>query len=90
MTTSPTTDDGRYTRHIRICLHCGARYDWRRSPSASLKMTYCGSICEGVDLGFTIEALLTIERAHTPPPGLGAVELPLSFEKTLYGLAPVD
>jgi hypothetical protein len=33
-------------------------YDWRRSPSSSLKMTYCGSLCERADLGFTIETLL--------------------------------
>lgn len=44
--------------NIRICLHCGNRYDWRRSPSSSLKMTYCGTLCERAALGFTIEALL--------------------------------
>jgi len=44
--------------HIRTCQHCGVPYDWRRSPSTSLKMTYCGSRCERGDLGFTIEALL--------------------------------
>lgn len=43
---------------IRICRHCGFAYDWRRSPSGSLKMTYCGSLCERADLGFTVEALL--------------------------------
>ena len=45
--------------NIRTCQRCGAPYDWRRSPSSSLKMTYCGSLCEHADLGFTIEALLT-------------------------------
>lgn len=49
--------------HIRECRRCGLRYDWRRSPSTSLKMTYCGSLCENADLGFTIEALLRVERA---------------------------
>lgn len=44
--------------HMRSCQHCGVRYDWRRSPSSSLKMTYCGSLCERADLGFTIEAML--------------------------------
>lgn len=44
--------------HIRTCLHCGLAYDWRRSPSSSLKMTYCGALCEKADLGFTIETLL--------------------------------
>ena len=49
-------------RHIRTCQHCHVRYDWRRSPSTSLKMTYCGSLCEAADLGFTIEALIRCER----------------------------
>lgn len=44
--------------HIRVCQHCGAPYDWRRSASLSLKMTYCGALCERADLGFTIETLL--------------------------------
>ena len=51
--------------HIKGCARCGLRYDWRRSPS-SLKMTYCGSLCEAADLGFTIDALLQIERAPRP------------------------
>ncbi len=45
--------------NMRVCEHCGLPYDWRRSPSGSLKMTYCGSLCEKADLGFTIEGLLT-------------------------------
>lgn len=45
--------------HMRICEHCRLPYDWRRSPSVSLKMTYCGSLCERADLGFTIETLLS-------------------------------
>jgi len=49
--------------HIKECRRCGLRYDWRRSASTSLKMTYCGSLCENADLGFTIEALLRVERA---------------------------
>ena len=44
--------------NIRVCQRCGMRYDWRRSPSSSLKMTFCGSLCENAELGFTIEALL--------------------------------
>ncbi|MCC6382257.1 MAG: hypothetical protein IT304_07095 [Dehalococcoidia bacterium] len=48
--------------NIRVCQHCQAPYDWRRSPSSSLKMTYCGSLCERADLGFTIEALLAERR----------------------------
>ena len=48
---------------IRVCLRCGIRYDWRRSPSSSLKMTYCGTLCEKSELGFTIESLLRAEKA---------------------------
>jgi hypothetical protein len=44
--------------HMRHCEHCGVPYDWRRSGSSSLKMTYCGVLCEKGDLGFTIETLL--------------------------------
>ena len=51
--------------NIKICAHCGIRYDWRRSPSSSLKMTYCGSLCERAGLGFTIEALLRTESPRT-------------------------
>ncbi len=56
-------DDFRFDpRHIRECGRCSLKYDWRKSPSSSLKMTYCSSLCERADLGFTIEALLRIER----------------------------
>jgi len=49
--------------NMRVCQHCGSPYDWRRSPSGSLKMTYCGSLCEKADMGFTIETLLgEVER----------------------------
>ena len=54
--------------HMKTCAHCNLRYDWRRSPSSSLKMTYCGSLCETADLGFTIESLLRAERAPRPQP----------------------
>jgi hypothetical protein len=43
---------------MRTCEHCGIPYDWRRSPSSSLKMTYCGSLCERAHLGFTIDTLI--------------------------------
>lgn len=48
--------------NIKVCARCGLRYDWRKSPS-SLKMTYCGSLCEAGDLGFTLDALLKSKRA---------------------------
>ena len=51
--------------NIRHCGHCGLPYDWRRSTSSSLKMTYCGTLCEKGDLGFTIETLLEA-RAFAP------------------------
>jgi len=47
-----------HPRHVRICEHCSLPYDWRKSPSGSLKMTFCGSMCERAHLGFTIEGLL--------------------------------
>ena len=49
--------------NIRHCKRCHVPYDWRRSASGSLKMTYCGSLCEAADLGFTLESIL---RAETP------------------------
>jgi hypothetical protein len=53
---------GMNLNNIKICSRCGLRYDWRKSPS-TLKMTYCSSLCEHGDLGFTVEALLRMERA---------------------------
>lgn len=54
--------------NIKVCVRCGLRYDWRKSPS-SLKMTYCSSLCEAGDLGFTMDALLKMrapEREAEP------------------------
>lgn len=59
--TAPAPDS--FASNIRYCGHCGLPYDWRRSASGSLKMTYCGSLCEKGDLGFTIESLLQTERS---------------------------
>lgn len=47
---------------LRTCKRCDTPYAWHRSP-ASLKMTYCGSLCENADLGFSLEAL---ERWQPP------------------------
>ena len=55
-----------YGEHMRTCDRCNTPYDWRRSSSSSLKMTYCGALCEKADLGFTIEALLRFERSIDP------------------------
>ena len=52
--------------NIKVCARCSLRYDWRKSPS-TLKMTYCGSLCEFGDLGFTVDALLRLERAEVQP-----------------------
>lgn len=60
-TTAPDTES--FASNIRHCGHCALPYDWRRSTSSSLKMTYCGSLCELADLGFTIESLLQAERS---------------------------
>ena len=46
------------SEHIRTCERCLAAYDWRRSSSSSLKMTYCGVLCERGGLGFTLDTLL--------------------------------
>jgi hypothetical protein len=51
---------------IHTCKRCGVPYDWRRSPSACLKMTYCGSLCEKADLGFTIDGLIAYRRGRMP------------------------
>jgi len=54
--------------NIKVCARCGLRYDWRKSPSTALKMTYCSSLCEKADLGFTLEALLRYERKAEKEP----------------------
>ncbi|MEX2079984.1 MAG: hypothetical protein WEC33_00065 [Dehalococcoidia bacterium] len=55
-----------------VCQRCKVLYDWRRSTSTSLKMTYCGSLCEAGDLGFTIDGLV---RDWHPAPARAAAEL---------------
>jgi len=49
---------------IKTCGRCNVRYDWQKSAS-TLRMTYCGSLCEFADLGFTIDGLIRTQRAHT-------------------------
>jgi hypothetical protein len=62
-TMNTTRDKSSYdVKALRTCTRCGAPYAWMRSP-ASLKMTYCGSLCEKADLGFSLEQL---ERAERP------------------------
>lgn len=58
---------GIHLDNIKVCARCGLRYDWRKSPSSTLKMTYCGSLCERADLGFTLEALMKFERSEKEP-----------------------
>jgi len=69
--------------HIRVCARCQSPYDWRRSTSSSLKMTYCGSLCEKGDLGFTIETLLeaTMFRQEAARPS----EQPLADVFPVFG-----
>lgn len=59
--------------NIHICERCDVRYDWRKSPS-TLKMTFCGSLCEQGALGFTIEALLKLEVQKGSPAPLLEIE----------------
>lgn len=50
---------------LRTCARCGVPYDWRKSSSWTLKMTYCTSLCERGDLGFSLETFFrgtVIER----------------------------
>lgn len=51
---------------LHQCQRCHTPYDWRRSTSSSLKMTYCSALCEKGALGFTIESLLG-PTVHAPP-----------------------
>jgi len=60
--------------NIKRCGRCGQRYDWRKSPSSTLKMTYCSSLCERADLGFTLEALLKFEPKRVAEEAPAAVE----------------
>ena len=50
---------------LSACARCGLPYDWRKSSSWTLKMTYCSVLCERGDLGFTLETFFrgtVIER----------------------------
>ncbi len=69
--------EGMNLEHIKTCVRCGLRYDWRRSSSASLKMTYCSHLCEAGDLGFTLEALL-----HARPSAPAETEVEVSEPET--------
>jgi hypothetical protein len=40
---------------LRTCARCAVPYDWRKSSSWTLKMTYCSALCERGDLGFSLE-----------------------------------
>jgi len=44
------------------CKNCGIPYNWRKSTSRYLKMTYCTTMCEKSHSGQTIESLLAAER----------------------------
>ncbi len=80
------------TLALRTCLHCGVPYSWGRSP-ASLKMTYCGSLCEKADLGFSLEQLERLrlptaaERAEAVAAGAWDAWRPIEQESATAGLA---
>ena len=63
--------------HLRTCQRCHVAYDFRRSTSRYLKLTYCGMLCEQGALGFTIEALLENVPAAASAPAPELVELEL-------------
>lgn len=52
-------DGSASSNHMRQCERCGMRYDWRKSTSKHLKMTFCGLLCERGALGFTLESMLS-------------------------------
>ena len=52
---------------LNRCQRCDTPYDWRRSTSHSLKMTYCSALCEKGALGFTIESLLATVAMTSAP-----------------------
>ena len=53
---------GRTPGLMRDCARCGVKYDWSRSGSSWLKMTYCSVLCERAGLGFTLDAMLVGTR----------------------------
>ena len=65
---------------LQSCARCSLPYDWRKSGSWTLKMTYCSIFCERGDLGFTLETFFrdtVIERfawRSLPTPDLSPPE----------------
>lgn len=49
---------------IRFCLHCARPYDWHRSSSWSLKLTFCSKTCEQARNTYSIEELLSAKPEH--------------------------
>lgn len=82
-TTATATTPTPITGNIRHCAHCGIPYDWRRSTSSSLKMTYCGTLCEKGDLGFTIETLLEMKAFAPERPSKPTEEMLPLWENAL-------
>ena len=58
MSTATALKPAALTGGLTSCARCGTVYDWKKSGSWSLKMTYCSALCEKGDLGFTLEFLL--------------------------------
>ena len=46
----------------RRCSRCASIYDWHKSTSRSLKMTYCSFSCERTGEGFLLEDVLATFR----------------------------
>jgi hypothetical protein len=47
---------------LQLCQHCGTRYEWKKSSSRWLRLTYCTWTCEKAGEGFLIEQLFEVER----------------------------
>ena len=63
---------GRTPGLMRTCTRCGVKYDWSRSSSSWLKMTYCSVLCERAGLGFTLDSILVGTKQLEQPLGLTA------------------
>ena len=63
MSSAPGSKPGFF---IQRCARCAVPYDWRRSSSRSLRMTYCSSLCEVADLGATIEVFIQAKADAHP------------------------
>lgn len=75
--------------NIKTCTRCGIQYDWRKSPSGYLKMTFCGSLCERASNGFTIEGLTGMVIIHKViPPSHQIAEVANKLQPGIFPVLP--